>query len=184
VRYDVHIQAKIMKSVCLIGPESSGKSTLAATLAARFGCPLVAEYARSYCDDHGAHVSMDELVHIGRTQDAMIIKALGGTEKWVVMDTDAIFTGVWADMLHSARDPWFDTVPLRADLYLLMDVDLPFVQDGGRVYTAIEDRRNFWHLCQSRYTGKGANLAYVHGAGNDRLTNAWAAIDRHFGGTA
>ncbi len=172
------------KSVCLIGPESSGKSTLAATLAARFGCPLVPEYGRSYCDEHGTKLSMEQLVHIGHTQDSMITKALEGSEKWVVMDTDAVFTGIWAEMLHGTRDPWFDSVPLRSDFYLLMDVDLPFVQDGGRVYDRIEDRRDFWHLCQSRFTARGAPIAYVHGLADERLANAWTAIDAHFGGTA
>ena len=39
-----------MKRICLHGPESTGKSTLATRLAAHFGCEVVPEYGRAYCE--------------------------------------------------------------------------------------------------------------------------------------
>jgi NadR type nicotinamide-nucleotide adenylyltransferase len=166
-----------VKAICVHGPESSGKSTLAAQLAARLGCPLVPEYAREYCAEHGTQLSMDQLLHIGQRQDEMIVTALRGREKWLVIDTDAVFTAIWAQMMFGWRDKWFDTVPLRADHYLLLDVDLPFVQDGGRVYERLEDRQRFWRLCHQELTQRGATFGYVHGVDVDRLACAWHEIE-------
>jgi nicotinamide riboside kinase len=57
---------EFMKRICLHGPESTGKSTLATRLAAHFGCEVVPEYGRAYCEAHGTDIGMAELVHTAR----------------------------------------------------------------------------------------------------------------------
>src|SRR5690606_29758146 len=61
--------------VCLHGAESTGKSTLAAKLAARFGCPMVAEYGRTYAEAYGCEFTLADLLAIAVEQDRLMREA-------------------------------------------------------------------------------------------------------------
>ena len=97
-----------MTTICLHGPESTGKSTLIEQLAARFGTIFVPEYGRTFAETHGTDFSMADLVEIAQTHDAMTQAALATGADPLFLDTDPLMTAVWADMLFGARDPWFD----------------------------------------------------------------------------
>jgi NadR type nicotinamide-nucleotide adenylyltransferase len=165
-----------MKSICLHGPESTGKSMLATQLSAHFGCEAVPEYGRAYCEAHGTDIDMAALVHIGQTQDAMNRAAAARAAERVIFDTDSLITSVWADMMFGVRDPWFDAAPPSADLYLLLDIDLPFVDDGLRVYGGAEERRHFFALSCAVLERRGVRFAVVRGSGDARFDCALEAI--------
>ncbi|MBP6379847.1 MAG: AAA family ATPase [Sphingorhabdus sp.] len=169
-----------MKRICLHGPESTGKSTLATRLAAHFGCEVVPEYGRAYCEAHGTDIGMAELVHIAEAQDAMnraaAVRAAELHAPLVLFDTDPLITAVWAEMMFGARDPWFDRFAGYADLYLLLDIDLPFVDDGLRVYAKAEDRRHFFELCKAELDARGVRYALISGVGEARFVAALHAI--------
>ncbi|MBO9574442.1 MAG: AAA family ATPase [Sphingobium sp.] len=168
------------KVICLHGPESVGKSVLAEALAEHFPAQAVPEYGRDYCAEHGTDLGMSDLLHIAQTQTALIAAARQNAD-WVVTDTDALMTGVWADMMLGARDPWFDRFSDYADLYLLLDIDLPFVDDGLRLYGGAVERRRFFALCKAELERRGVPYALIGGTGADRLENALAAIRAAFG---
>jgi NadR type nicotinamide-nucleotide adenylyltransferase len=174
------------RTICLHGPESVGKSVLAAQLGERLGGEVVGEYGRDYCLEHGTDSTMADLLAIAREQQARIAAARvrAGTAGWVIADTDALMTAVWADMLHGTRDPWFDAFRDCADLYLLLDIDLPFVDDGLRVYGGSGERARFFALCQGELERRGVRWALVQGTGAARLANALTAIARAFGRAA
>jgi NadR type nicotinamide-nucleotide adenylyltransferase len=159
-----------MTSICLHGPESTGKSTLATRLAAHFGCEVAPEYGRAYCEDHGTDISMAELLHIAQTQDAMNRAAAARGTGYTIFDTDPLITAVWAEMMFGARDRWFDAF----DLYLLLDIDLPFVDDGLRVYAGADERKRFFDLCKAELDARGVRYAVVRG---ERFEAALAAIE-------
>jgi NadR type nicotinamide-nucleotide adenylyltransferase len=165
-----------MKRICLHGPESTGKSTLAIRLAAHFGCEVVPEYGRAYCEAHGTDIGMAELVHIAQTQDSMNRAAAARDGDIVLFDTDPLITAVWAEMMFGARDPWFNGFTGFADLYLLLDIDLPFVDDGLRVYAAPEQRRHFFDLCKAELETCNVRYALICGEGDIRLSAALEAI--------
>ena len=71
------------KRICLHGPESTGKSTLATRLAAHFGCEVVPEYGRAYCEANGTDIDMAALVHIARTQNTMNVAAAARSDAQV-----------------------------------------------------------------------------------------------------
>jgi NadR type nicotinamide-nucleotide adenylyltransferase len=166
----------MIKRICLHGPESTGKSTLATRLAAHFGCEVVPEYGRAYCEEHGTDIGMAELVHIAKTQDAMNRAAAARDGAIVLFDTDPLITAVWAEMMFGKRDRWFDGFTGYADLYLLLDIDLPFVDDGLRVYAAPEQRRHFFDLCKAELDNRGLHYALISGEGDIRLSAALEAI--------
>lgn len=165
-----------MKRICLHGPESTGKSTLGTRLAAHLGCEVVPEYGRAYCEANGTDIGMVELVHIAQTQDAMNRAAAAREGKTVLFDTDPLITAVWAEMMFEMRDPWFDAFTGYADLYLLLDIDLPFVDDGLRVYSSPEQRRRFFDLCKAELENRGVRYALIRGEGEARFQAALAAI--------
>lgn len=167
-----------MKRICLHGPESTGKSTLGTRLAAHLGCEVVPEYGRAYCEAHGTDIGMAELVHIAETQDAMNRAAAAREGKIVLFDTDPLITAVWSEMMFGARDPWFNAFTGYADLYLLLDIDLPFVDDGLRVYAQPEERRHFFELCKAELDARGVNYELIQGEGEARLASALAAINQ------
>lgn len=169
-----------MKRICLHGPESTGKSTLGTRLAAHLGCEVVPEYGRAYCEANGTDIGMAELLHIAQTQDTMNRAAAERGAKlgvgYVLFDTDPLITAVWAEMMFGERDAWFDTFTGMADLYLLLDIDLPFIDDGLRVYASAEQRRRFFDLCKAELERRGVRYATISGEGDARFSAALAAI--------
>jgi NadR type nicotinamide-nucleotide adenylyltransferase len=169
-----------MIRICLHGPESTGKSTLATRLAAHLGCEVVPEYGRAYCEEHGTDIGMAELVHIAETQDAMNrAAAKRGRELgvgFVLFDTDPLITTVWAEMMFGKRDAWFAGFAGYADFYLLLDIDLPFVDDGLRVYAGTEERHHFFDLCKAELDARDLRYALIGGEGEARFMAALSAI--------
>jgi NadR type nicotinamide-nucleotide adenylyltransferase len=164
------------QKICLHGPESTGKSTLAIRLAAHLGCEVVPEYGRAFCEANGTDIDMAALVHIAQMQDSMNKAALGRGGRRVLFDTDPLVTAVWADMMFGKRDPYFAHWHDHADLYLLLDIDLPFVDDGLRVYSSAQDRRCFFDLCKKELNDRGVNWVVISGDGDTRLETALRAL--------
>ena len=174
-----------MKRICLHGPESTGKSTLGTRLAAELGCELVPEYGRAYCEAHGTDIDMDALVHIAKTQDAInraaAARATALKSGFVLFDTDPLITVVWADMMFGhatdySRAAYFNTFDGYADLYLLLDIDLPFIDDGLRVYAEASERQRFFELCQNELGMRGVSYVRIQGVGEARFNAAKTAI--------
>lgn len=167
--------------ICLHGPESVGKSLLAEQLAAHFDAELVREYGRDYCVRHGTTLAMADLADIAQIHTELVDTARARDKDWVITDTDALMTAVWADMMLGQRDPWFAQFNRYADLYLLLDIDLPFVDDGLRIYGEPTERKRFFELCKAELERRGVPYALISGTGEARLANALAAINRQFG---
>ncbi|MCU6454401.1 AAA family ATPase [Sphingomonas sp. A2-49] len=165
------------RSICLHGPESTGKSTMAPRLAQHFGgVPCVAEFGRTYCEAFGTDLTMADLVEIGKGHDAKVRSALAERQRPVILDTDPLMTMVWADMMFGRRDPWFATWDNTADLYLLFDIDLPWIDDGTRMFGAEAARRRFFDLSRAILDERGVRWALVSGQGSKRYLDALRAI--------
>ncbi len=80
-------------------------------------------------------------------------------------------------MMFGHSDPWFERFTGYADLYLLLDIDLPFVDDGLRVYAKAEERRHFFELCKVELDNRGVRYALIQGEGESRFRAALEAIE-------
>jgi len=165
------------RTICLHGAESTGKSWLAPRLARHFGTSFVPEYGRTWCEAFGTGLALADLVAIARTHEAMTRAALRRCERRLILDTDPLMTAVWADMLLGERDPWFGRWAATADLYLLLDTDLAWRDDGTRLFGADSERRRFQSLAEAELERRGVRWARVGGEGEARFANALAAIE-------
>lgn len=165
-------------TICLHGPESTGKSTMAPRLAQHFDSICVAEFGRTYCERFGTDLAMADLVQIAIGQDAKTRAAVGQGRFPVILDTDPLMSAVWADMMFARRDRWFDEWSNTADLYLLFDIDLPWEADGSRVFGGGADRARFFDLSKRELNRRGVPWALVSAQGTRRYLNALDAIHR------
>lgn len=137
--------------IAIYGPESTGKTRLAEKLATHFGAPLVAEYAREFWDAQGA-ITLGDIPAIAREQwrreDAALLgrsAAAGGSgPQLIICDTEALTTVLWSDLLYGTCP---DDIRRGAEqrcrnyaLYLLLDIDVPFVPDPQRCFPEQADR--------------------------------------------
>ena len=165
------------RTICLHGPESTGKSTLAPRLAAALGGVVIDEYGRTYAEQHGTDFSMADLVAIAQEHDRLTRFAAASGADPLIIDTDPLMTAVWADMLFGTRDPWFDAWQGTADLYLLLDIDLPWIEDGTRMFGTAEARQRFFDLSKAELERRGVRWALVGGQGAARFGAALAAVE-------
>lgn len=119
-----------MYKVGIIGPESTGKSTLAKELAEQFKGTYVPEYAREYVERKGRkELTYDEVCEIAREQIKSISEA-----GFYFFDTELIVTKVWFEYAFGKVPEWLTeaikTYPM--DLYLLTYPDIPWVPDPAR----------------------------------------------------
>ncbi|MBR6117673.1 MAG: AAA family ATPase [Paludibacteraceae bacterium] len=132
----------------IIGPESSGKSTLARYLAKRYNGTYIQEYAREYVEKKGSlEVSYDELCEMARHQIEEMDAASHSSSEILFFDTELIVTKVWFDYAFGQVPEWFNQAIKQypMDVYLLTYPDLPWTQDGARYNGSDEMRMELFH---------------------------------------
>lgn len=169
------VQAHYRRTICLHGAESTGKTTLAAALAAETGALTVGEYGRSHCEVHREPLTHDDLLLIGRAQTAMITAAAEWAGPLLIADTDALMTAAWCEMLLGERPLELLAAP-KADLYLLLEPDLPWVDDGTRFFADPADRHRFARIVEQVLVDARVPFVRISGHGEARLTAARTAI--------
>ncbi len=177
------VRGWFQKRVCLLGPESVGKSTLAAALADRFGTIAMPEYGRAY-DVHykqahhaqGDQWSAGDLLALARTHAAMRAALAPSAGPLVIEDTDAIQTAVWAEYLIGTAPAELEALAASAaaDFYLLLAPDIEWIADGARYAGDPRTRRRFFESARSRLEALG--LPYKIVAGGDWEGRKAAAI--------
>ena len=136
-----------MFRVGIIGPEASGKSTLARYLAKRYKGVLVPEYAREYVERKGSlDVSYDELCEIAKRQIKEMELMANSQEPIAIYDTELIVTKVWFEYAFGRVPEWLEEALTRykMDVYLLCRPDIPWVQDGARYNGSDELRQELF----------------------------------------
>jgi nicotinamide riboside kinase len=176
--------------IAVFGPESTGKSELAARLGRRFGAPVVAEYAREFWDAHGA-IGLEDMVPIAREQwrredEAVACVADSMNEAdvrapLVICDTDALTTMLWSDLLYGTTP---DEVRRGAEkrcrqyaLYLLLDTDVPFAPDPQRCFPDPEDREKCRRIWQGALERRQLPYVWIRGDWAERERAAIAAVE-------
>ncbi|MCY7338880.1 MAG: AAA family ATPase [Sphingomonas bacterium] len=163
-------------TICLHGVESVGKSTLAERLAVHYGTVLVPEYGRAHCETYGTECREQDLLLIGRAQQAMIEAARPWCNRRLIADTDALMTAAWSQMMigHTGDELLCER---KADLYLMLATDAPFIDDGTRVYREPEQRVQFDRVARAVLATTRVRWVEIKGSWDGRFETAVAAID-------
>lgn len=169
------VRGHYQRRVCLHGAESTGKSTLAAQLAQRLDTLWVPEYGRSHCETYTDPLTREDLLLIGRAQQAMADASARWAGPVLLIDTDALMTAAWTEMLLGER-PAELMQAAKADHYMLLEPDLPWVDDGTRFFSDPADREKFACLVEQVLVDAGVPFTRISGAGEQRLAAALAAI--------
>jgi NadR type nicotinamide-nucleotide adenylyltransferase len=171
------------KRICLVGAESTGKTTLARRLADHYGTVWVPEFGREYserklAEDGAYHWTSEEFVTIARTQCEREEAAARRANRVLICDTDAFATGVWHQRYLGERSAEVDAIASAhrcPDLYLVTDVDTPFVQDGTRDGEEIRGWMHGTFLEELRRWNRPHQL--IRGPFPERFRAAVAAVD-------
>lgn len=160
-----------MRTVCLHGAESTGKSVLAG----RLGHPWVPEYGRAYCEQRGTDLTMADLLAIAEGQAEANRRAMAAAPPLLVLDTDQLMTAAWAQMLFGEVPEVLMRYP-RADLYLLFSPDVPWRDDGTRFFGTPETRARFAALAEEMLVRAVVPFVRIGGTWEEREAQARAAI--------
>ncbi|GAB3227209.1 ATP-binding protein [Algoriphagus aestuariicola] len=166
------------KRILILGPESTGKSTLAEDLAKHFGEPWVPEFAREYLEKIERPYRYEDLSEIGRGQVASEDLLAEKAERFLFVDTDLRVIHIWSEHRFGKTDPWvLDQMAERKyDLILLTDTDLPWTPDPMREYPELEMRQYFFEKYLNLAKVSGFLYAVVSGDRNARREKAIAVL--------
>ena len=167
----------LARRVVLTGSESTGKTTLAADLARHYEAVWVPEYTRSYAARKGAPLDAGDVDPIAKGQIAQQDAALTRAGRLLLLDTDLLSTAVYARHYYGRCPDWVTRAVLdrRADLYLLCDIDIPWVADPQR--DRPHEREQLHSLFDQALRSRGFPVIPIRGSHRDRLHAARTAID-------
>ena len=171
-----------LKKIVVIGPESTGKSTLCEQLAKHYNAEWVKENAREYLLKNGTEYTFEDLLTIAKGQ--LNLEDIGtmatGKQPTLFIDTDMYVMKVWCEFVFNNCHRWIlDKIAERKyDLYLLCNVDLPWVKDELREYPDLESRQKLYHIYKDILVNQNVQWVDISGNYNERLQKAISAVNR------
>ena len=170
------------KKIVVIGPESTGKSTLCEQLAMHYKTNWVKEYAREYLLKNGTEYNFDDLLTIakGQIQEEEKFLTLNSQLSTLFIDTDMYVMKVWCEFVFDKCHRWIlDQIAERKyDLYLLCNVDLPWVKDELREYPDLESRQKLYHIYKDIVINQHVPWVDISGNYDERLQKAIISVDK------
>jgi len=136
------MESKKIIKIVVIGPESTGKSSLCESLAKHFNTRWCPEFAREYLLKHGTNYTFEDLLSIAKGQllmeeeyaQSLLNDSPENTSRLLFIDTDMYVMKVWCEFVFGNCHKWIleQIVSRKYDLYLLCNTDLPWVKDELR----------------------------------------------------
>jgi HTH-type transcriptional regulator, transcriptional repressor of NAD biosynthesis genes len=169
------VRASFVRRVCLVGGESSGKTTLTRALAASFETAHCDEYGREKWLERGGQLRYDDYLSIATTQVGLEEQAARAARDVMFCDTSPLTTLFYCLDQFGRADPALTRLAERSyDLFLLCAPDLPFEQDGTRRDPAFRARQHELYLAELER--RRARWLLVEGSLESRIEQARAAV--------
>ena len=168
-----------MKRVVVTGSESTGKTELARKLAKHFGAELVPEFVREFAEARNGVITFADHGPIARGQielEDSHADAARREGRIVIQDTDLLSTVVYCEHYFGGCPEWIVQTARerRPDLYLLCEIDVPWVADPVRDRGHM--REEMQALFRAAVASSGAPVAVVEGTWSDRWSTAVARV--------
>jgi len=199
------MEANKVKKIVVIGPESTGKSTLCAMLAHYFKTEWCAEFAREYLLTNGTNYTFDDLAIIAKGQLALEDEAVkmvsskwqmaSGEETYIntsnlistlhppllFLDTDMYVMKVWCEYVFGKCHPFIleEIIHRKYDLYLLCNIDLPWVKDELREYPDEQPRQELYKIYKDLLMNQSVPWVEISGTNDQRFYKAIEAVEQY-----
>ena len=179
---------KQLKKIVVLGPESTGKSFLSKQLAAYYHTTWVPEYAREYLLTNGMDYTPDDLVEIAKgqvLQEEIATEKIGaqpGNSHLLFIDTDLYVIKVWSEFVFNRCNNTILTqiATRHYDLYLLCNIDLPWIEDELREYPDLYSRQKLFHFYKDAMVNQEVPWIEISGNYEERLLKAINAVESSF----
>jgi NadR type nicotinamide-nucleotide adenylyltransferase len=167
--------------IAVVGPESTGKSTMSDYLAAHYNTVAVPEYSRGYCQKLTEPCTWQDEINMFYGQLALEEQLLPLANRILICDTTFITVKIWSEeMFGRSPQEVLDELPKHPyDFYLLLNIDLPWQDDPLRNFP--NKREYFMDVWQKELDALNANYVLISGTGQVRYENAVRAIDEFLG---
>ena len=168
-----------IKKIAIVGPESTGKTTMSKLLAKHYKVPFVPEYSRYYCEALTEPCTLQDEINMFHGQLALEKAVLAVAETdFIICDTTFLTVKIWSEAFFGDTpkivvDALIDN---PYDFYLLLDIDLPWEDDPLRDFP--NHREHFMSVWHKELGVLNANYKVVGGLGEERINNAISAIDQ------
>ncbi len=173
-------QPYFVRKIAIVGAESTGKTTLAENLAAHYHTVFVTEAARRIVLTT-ASCTWDDLFTVASTHAADICNAIPQASRFLFVDTEMYTTQVFGQYLFG-RMPEFDETVMAAntfDTYILLEADIPFVQDGTRLED--RDRQEMNALLKNHLANKGIDFQLFTGTPGEKQAAVIVFLNKKYG---
>ncbi len=166
-----------IKKIAVVGPESTGKSTISARLAHHYKTVWVPEYAREYCAALTEPCTWQDEINMFKGQLELEKQYLPLANNILICDTTFITVKIWSDhMFGESPQEVIDALPKYPyDMYLLMNIDLAWQEDPLRDFPHM--REHFMEVWHKELRALKADYHLISGSDQHRLANAVEKID-------
>lgn len=175
------IEPNSVRRIALIGPESTGKTTLCRLLALHYKTVWVPEYARTYLEHLNVPYNFNDVVCCAEGQLALEEQEMKKAKRFLFCDTELINYKVWFEDKFKTVPHWLEEEIMKRkyDLYLLTAPDLPWIAE--RVRENPESRKYFFDLYLAELEKRNFPFRIVQGEGPQRLALTVNFIYKYFG---
>ncbi|ABA74340.1 MULTISPECIES: AAA family ATPase [Pseudomonas] len=168
-----------MKVIVLTGPESTGKSWLAAGIQQQFGGLRVDEYVRWFIEQYPRDTCLADIPEIARGQLQWEDAARAQQPRLLILDTHLLSNILWSQTLFGDCPPWLETELLARhyDLHLLLSPEqIEWTDDGQRCQPDFSERLAFYQATRTWLETHHQPLQIIQGNWLERHQQAFDAV--------
>jgi nicotinamide riboside kinase len=168
-------------NISILGPESSGKTTLAKALSEVWNANLVHEFAREYLEKKGPKYDFEDVIEMARGQQKSEIESFD-QNGLTIMDTNLYVYPLWIQEKYQKSVLWLDKVISQApyDFHFLCYPLENWGYDPLREHPDFQDRVRFFNWFEKRLQQDGRKYEVLVGNEQERIEKANQVIDTFF----
>lgn len=177
------VQESFIKKVAIIGTESTGKSTLTRNLAKIYNTEYVEEYGRTICEEFNGcdGILPDEIYPtIAYGHKMKEYELTKKANKVLFIDSEAVITQYYSELYNGINQPVLDEIAKNQnyDLYLFLEPDVKWVDDGLRVHGSDEQRIMNNNRLKAMFDERGIKYVCINGDYLNRFNTACKLVER------
>jgi NadR type nicotinamide-nucleotide adenylyltransferase len=169
-----------LKKIAIVGPESTGKSTLSMMLADHYNTNWVREYAREYIDNLLIPYQKEDLNMIAKGQIEAEDHLAKSANKLLICDTNLIVIKIWSEYKYGSCENWIleEICRRKYDLHLLTYIDIPWENDPQREHP--DKREHFFNIYRQELEARKLKYKVVRGSIKERFEFSVSEINALF----